>query len=129
MYMTEKVKQILPRIVEWMTTLPADWCVNIFDSSSDIEPHVQAWNQQRAAAVRATLPGLVWKKEYKQQHSWWEYSAFAPNLGCRVVVYGVTEAPPTCTVTRREIEVEEDVPVAFERRLVKKEVVEVVCGE
>lgn len=128
MYMTEANKEALPKITEWLLTLPDDLCIS-FWGSNKIELGLQANTQKQAALIRAGFPGLFWKKEFKQQFGWWEYGAYSEKLGCDVRIYGVAEAPPTCRVERRTIEVEEDVPVAFEKRRVKKEVVEVHCGE
>jgi hypothetical protein len=128
MYMTEANKAALPKIAELLVALPSDLCISLWGDNR-IDLSIQGSTQEQAAAIRAYLPGLIWKKEYKQNFGWWEYKTTSPSLGCEVTIYGVTEAPPTCRVERRTIEVEEEVPVAFETRMVAKEVVEVHCGD
>lgn len=133
MYMTESVKAALPAVVEWIKGFPKDLCFTLDSGPTGgaaLRVSIQAWTQLAAADVRAMAPaGLIWKKSYAEAHDWWEYDAFSGRLNCDIHIYAVAEAPPTCRVEKRTIEVEEDVPVAFEKRMVKKEVVEVICGE
>lgn len=128
MYMTEANKKALPKITEWLLTLPDYLCIS-FWGDNEIELGIQAHTQEQVAFIRSRLVWAAWKKEFNQELGWWEYRARFDRLGCNVRIYGVAEAPPTCRVERRTIEVEEDVPVTFEKRMVKKEVVEVHCGE
>lgn len=130
MYMTEENKHSLPRVVGWMLTLPEDLCVSLGDRGSELEVNIQAWTQEAAARARALSPGLVWSKSYEGEPcGWWEYRAYNKYAECWVRIYAVREDPPTCRIERKMVEVEENVPVAFEKRMVPKEIVEVVCGE
>ena len=129
MYMTERIKEALPKVVDSLLGIPGDLYFGLEENEGAMGVAMQGWNQAQAADVRALFPGLIWKKSYNNRLSWWEYESYSPTLDCLLNVYGVTEAPPTCTVTRRTIEVEERVPVAFETQMVQKEIVEVHCGE
>jgi hypothetical protein len=128
MYMTERNRAALPGVAEWLAAMPSDVCISLWGDNV-IDVALQACTQEQAAAIRSRLPGLIWRKEFRADFGWWEYKTFADMLDCDVTIYGVTEAPPTCRVEHRTIEVEEEVPVTFEKRWVTKEVVEVVCGE
>ena len=133
MYMTEAVKAGLPAMVEWIMTFPKDLCFTLDDGHAGCATFrvaIQAWTQAAAADVRAMAPkGLVWKKSYAEDSDWWAYDAFSPTLDCDIHIYAIREAPPTCRIERRMVEVEEEIPVAFEKRMVQKEIVEVHCEE
>ena len=132
MYMTEEVKTALPAVVELIMQFPKDLCFTIeqgYTGCAAIRLAIQAWTQAAAADVRATFPGLVWKKSYCEEHDWWEYDAFSPALDCDIHIYAVREAPPTCRVERWTEMVTVSVPVAFETRMMPKEIVEVYCGD
>lgn len=76
-------------------------------------------SQQQVAAVRAALGPALWRKEYVQEPNWWAYHAEV--CGVPVRIYGVHEAPPTCKAIVEEYDAEEQVPVAFETRIVHKQ--------
>lgn len=126
MYMTEAVKKSMMAIVEWLvSSVPED----IYTTMSGTVVKFQVHSQEDVARIRRLLPGLVWKKHYDQDLGWWNYTAYSSEMGCNLQIYAVTENPPTCRIERRTIEVEEDVPVTFEKRMVQKEIVEVICGD
>lgn len=128
MYMTEKIKEMLPLAVSIMLALPDDCLASISDKGKgELSIHLQAGSLDEVRRLRSLFPGSIWAKSRHETLNWWEYSATVN--GIHVEIYGCTEAPPTCRMVTREIEIEEQVPVEWEMRRVPKTVVEWECGE
>jgi hypothetical protein len=129
MYLSAEIKDQLPVVFNILTNLPDDCHVSL-DSRYDtngLEVRLQANDQNEVRRWRRHFPRAVWKKTYSESLKWWEYET--TDEGIRIEIYGCTEAPPSCRMVSREVEVEEDVPVQFEKRKVTKTVVEWECGE
>ncbi len=92
-----------------------------------VELHVCA-TQADVRAIRAAFPGTIWTKRYEQECGWWSYTGTSP-AGHAVAIFACREAPPTCRAIVEMVEVEEQVPVKFETRLVTKERVRWECGD
>lgn len=126
------VPEVKARLVELLPIILALPDGQRFDLNWDgvtVAVHLQCATQAEVKAARATFPGVVWKKGYQGLYglNWWEYDG--DWLGTPVHIYACREAPPTCRMVSREVDVEEQVPIAFEARMVTKTVVEWECGE
>lgn len=87
---------------------------------------LQPPNQEEARVLRRMFPPATWRKNYNAPVGWWEYStSFGP---IQVKLYGIADAPASCELVTESYESEEDVPVAFERRVVTRTRTKMVCG-
>lgn len=131
---------------EFGVKVPAElsWNINdmgfITNDERVLEMQVHANTQEQVKLLRSAFPG-VWKKTRRDSLGWWDYSIVVhPNL--RILTLGCTENPPTCRLIEEEVEVIEQVPVAFteevrmvqvpvqyEERQVKKTVSRWVCDD
>jgi hypothetical protein len=78
----------------------------------------QANSQDDVRRIRSYFPGVFWQKEWVENCKWWSYST--KLNGIPLQIYAVQEAPPTCVAIEEEYEVEENVPVVFEKKIVTK---------
>lgn len=107
-----------------------------FDIGADGKVGIQANTQAAVRQARAAFPGVIWKKTYSEGCAWWEYDGtverrrgfFAEPLKFDVHIYACHEAPPTCVARIEEVEVEEQVPVQFAKRIVRKQVIRWDCS-
>lgn len=81
----------------------------------------QAPTQELVKKVRNAFPGIIWKKEWKQVYSWWEYTS--SYNGVKLKMYNVKEAPKTCkAITEKKI-VEQKIPTAWRIEKIEKDVI------
>ena len=135
-------------VIEWLLSL-AEWPDAYFDFSVDYfhvgdesfeRPivQVQASTREAVRRVRAVFPGVMWQKN-RTDWSDWEYTAIVPVRGVRrrsfgehgvkIHIYACKEAPPACKAIEEEVEVEKQVPVAFETVKVKEKRIRWECPE
>lgn len=89
---------------------------------------ILAHTQDEVRAIRHAFPGfVVWTKQWNKTLQWLEYTAVID--GHTIEIFAVKEAPARCEIVEEEVEVEEDVPVAFEKQLVRRTVRRMVCPE
>lgn len=89
---------------------------------------MQANTQDHVSRLLTLFPGVIWKKTWQDSCEWWNYDG--EYQGIPIHIYAVKEAPRTCTAITEERDVEEQVPVAFETRTVRRHViVGWDCGE
>lgn len=125
MIINQKTRELLPRLLPKLLELPEG---QHFDVRFDGYLEMQCWTQAAVKAARACFPGVVWAKSYEGgELDWWEYRGLWG--GVPVKIYACQEAPPTCRLIEEEIEVEEEVPVAWEKKPVKKVVAKWECGD
>ena len=124
MHMNEKLRERFAEITRLLFMLPDEQWVEIKDDGS---LYFQCNTQEAVRHLRECFPGTVWDKRRDEYNNWWEYTG--KYQGTRLHIYACREAPPTCKAIVKVIEVEEQVPVQFETRRVKKEVVTWDCGK
>ena len=81
----------------------------------------QATTLAQVQAIRSAFPGLIWKKTWRKDLSWWEYDTTTTD-GSTLRIYAVRERPQRCTALYETQVVEERIPIAFETRTVEKQV-------
>jgi hypothetical protein len=119
-----KLAELLPLILE----MPDGQYLDLNWDGASVAIHLQCQTQAEVKAARAMFPGAIWRKSYSGgAMNWWEYNG--DWSGTRIKIYACQEAPPTCRMVSREVEVEEQVPIEYETRMVTKTVVEWECGE
>jgi hypothetical protein len=128
MRLVPEVKAKLAELLPIILALPDGQHFDLNWDGVSVAVHMQCSTQAEVKAARATFPGVAWRKSYEGGScGWWAYNG--SWNGTLVHIYACREAPPTCRMVSREVEVEEDVPVEFEKRMVTKTVVEWECGE
>ena len=123
-YNPKTFDKVLPLIYR----LPQKGCW--FDIGPQDEPllELQAQKQEDVARLRACFPGVIWQKEYSKECAWWTYEGTMDGVSLRI--YGVREAPRTCTVIQEERLVTKRVPTEFKEIQVREMVtVGWDCGE
>jgi hypothetical protein len=102
-------------------------CVNRSDKVEFQATHIHAEDLRRqiTEAFEVTEP---WQKTFAEGLNWWEYTTIAP-CGLALRIYADVEGPRTCTKVEETVTVEEDVPVAYEKRPVTRTVTRWVCPE
>jgi hypothetical protein len=85
----------------------------------------QASSQAQVAAIRAALPGAIWRKEWNGAVKWWEYSALVciESEEFQVRIYAVHEAPKTCRAITEKRAVTRDVPLTYRQETVFEDVI------
>ena len=81
----------------------------------------QATTLKDVRAIRSAFPGLIWKKTWEEDLSWWEYHTTTVD-GSTLRIYAVREGPRQCKAVFETQVVEERIPIAFETRTVEKQV-------
>jgi len=107
---------ILDKHIGVLRKLPAGTFFDTTKTGFEFQAHTQA----QAKELRKHLPHCIWHKHYEDGCKWWEYTANAKGLTMRI--YAIDEAPATCKAIYKEQTVQEQVPVAFETRTVRKQV-------
>ena len=115
----------MARKTEWFLTTGVRILANLpdntfFDTSKD-GLEFQAPTQLQLHEITQAFPGCIWKKAWRKELSWWEYTTVFEGVPLRV--YAVKENPPACTAIIETRKVEEQVPIQFETRLVEKQVI------
>jgi len=125
-HMTKLIKKELEYLVPVLTHLPDGQHVDIEEHDNEIRIGMQCWTQAEARATRRCFPGTTWEKRYQAGDlNWWEYHGKWNGLVLKI--YACHEAPPTCRMSKRIVEVEERIPIEFETRMVPKVVIEWKC--
>ena len=125
MYVNEKSLHALGVLLPVIRLLPPDTLVSI---SVEGVLLFHASTQEKVRGIRSTFPGaVVWTKQYSESLQWWEYTTAID--GVPICIYAVREGPPTCRRIEEEVEVEREVPVAFEKQMVVEKRVRWECGD
>jgi len=77
--------------------------------------------QEQAKTVRGYFPGVVWKKHWAESTGWWSYTGEID--GVRIRIFGVTEAPKTCTPIIEKQKKVKQVPTGFREEEIEEEVI------
>ena len=77
--------------------------------------------------LRQQLPAAIWRKAINESFGWFEYTAEINGLMVRI--YADRVGPAACRKIVEEVEVEKDVPVAYEKRMVKEKRTRWECPE
>jgi hypothetical protein len=117
-YRTENFESLVPLILR----LPVG---AYFDTKKDCLQIITD-TQSETTAARQAFPGTIWKKLHNETLGWWEYES--DYNGFHIHIYGCKEAPASCRAIEEEVEVEEEVPVAFETRKVMKKKLRWECA-
>jgi hypothetical protein len=125
MKMTARTREILAVLLTM--DVPEDIYISV-EFPIDYDLSAQCNSQADVRRFRALFPGTFWRKIRPSPGGSWSYTGAAPN-GWSIYIYACAEAPPACRAIDEEIEVEEDVPVTFERRTVRKMVRRWECPE
>jgi hypothetical protein len=141
MQITTKTKAAL----QWACSrnLPDGQCMDVWEMATGmVEISFQASTQAAVQALRVALTEPIrrgffrradgvgrvqWAKAYNEACQWWEYTATIN--GYAVKIYACKEAPAQCHPVTEMVEVEENVPVQFEKRTIQREVTRWVCPE
>lgn len=124
--MSKEVKAALPGLVDVLVQFPDNQHVDIAPRGNEIWIDAICHTQAQVKRVRSVFPGVTWRKKFSAGNlNWWEYHG--EWNGFKLKIYGCEEAPPTCHMVKREEMVEEQVPVAFETRMVPKKIIEWKC--
>jgi hypothetical protein len=130
MHVNEQSLAALRFMLPLLEAMPAK-CDIDFGAEYDgevLRPHIsiQAHTQEDVRQVRHLFPGVtVWVKQWNKGCAWLEYTTAIG--GVTINIYACHEAPAMCEIVEVEEEVEEDVPVTFEKQLVKRTVRRMVC--
>jgi hypothetical protein len=124
--MTPELRDKLPALLPLLLALPNDQHFELEFNDNDNAIEFQCDTQIRVRRLRACFPGTVWQKSYSASCQWWEYAT--EYAGVKLRIYAVKEAPPSCRAIEEEVEVNEEVPVTFETRVVKKKIIRWDCG-
>jgi hypothetical protein len=124
MYVTPKSLEALAFMLPYLPAIPPEVGVDFTDCGVQF----QANTQEKVRAVRLAFPGAtVWTKQWNKYCGWLEYTTAIDGMA--IVIWAVKEAPPSCQIIEEEVEVEREVPVTFETRLVKETRRRIVCSD
>ena len=122
MYVTKESLEALAFMLPYLERMPPEATIDF----ADRRVQIQAQTQEKVRAVRQVFPGAtLWVKQWNKYCGWLEYTTSVDGIA--IEIYAVKEAPPACQIVEEEVEVEREVPVAFETRLVKETRRRMVC--
>jgi hypothetical protein len=125
MYVNEKSLHALGVLLPVIRLLPEHTSIDVGIDGALL---FQARTQEQVRGIRGAFPGVVvWTKQYSESLQWWEYTTAID--GVPICIYAVREGPPTCRRIEEEVEVEREVPVAFEKQMVVEKRVRWECGD
>ena len=125
MYVNEKSLHALGVLLPVIRLLPEHTSIDVGIDGALL---FQARTQEQVRGIRGAFPGVVvWTKQYSESLQWWEYTTAID--GVLIQIYAVREGPPACKRIEEEVEVEREVPVAYEKRLVTEKRIRWECDD
>ena len=122
MRMSDAFRTALPTLQSILAAIPNGQWFSLGDSTVEF----QCYTQAEVQALRVCFPGAFWTKQYQESQQWWQYTTNVEGIPLKI--YACREAPPTCRAIEETYEAVEQIPTAFEVRIVTKTRIRYECG-